>query len=406
MAFLPFLGKHKSPVFMVIDVGTHAIRALVFELPGAGKNPVVIKKYFLRMPHGSLADYGSAERHALRVSEKLREITFAALKELGRVPKKIWIGIGPHLAPYSLETWNGEFKSRGKTVTKEDLLAEFENLSKKYRDDSTYVMSFPVEAFLNRYPVNLRDFKEITLPTVGGKLVDTLSIEFRTIVLRFPKDIGHSFVEIKESLGGMPIEFVPIAAVVLGIVPEVLGLKDVFLVDIGGEETSLMLLRNESLLQFVYFPMGVGHFIKGIARFAGVSLEEAEDVRRQYFERLVDPGKRSRLTEFLAKESEEWKRRFLETRDLFYHIGLLPEDVVLFGGGASLLEIRAILRDPEWIKGFSYAEQPRVKVFDASAIFKGDTIGGHIQGPSDVGLGALVFFAMKEFNYAPVEKKV
>jgi cell division ATPase FtsA len=404
MAFLPFWGKQKSPVFMVIDVGTHAIRALTFELPKEGKNPVIIKKYFFRMPHSSHIDYGHSGHHTLHISAKLREIIFEALKELGRVPKKIWIGVGPHLAPYSLETWSGEFEAKGKTITKDEFFAYFEDLSKKYRDENTYMMAFPVEGSVNRYPVNIREFAEVTLPSVGGKTVKNVSVEFRVIVLRFPKDVGHAFVEIKESLGGMPIEFTPIAAVVLNIIPEVLGLKDIFLIDVGGEETSLMLLRNELLLQFVYFPMGVGHFINGIAKITGASMEEAEDARRLYFERITDPRKRDKLTQFLAKESQEWKEKFLETRESFYHVGLLPEDVVLFGGGAALLEIREILRDSDWLKGFSYAQQPRVRVLDATTIFGGDTLGGHIQGPADVGLGALAYYAMKESKNMPVKK--
>ena len=105
------------------------------------------------------------------------------------------------------------------------------------------------------------------------------------------------------------------------------------------------------ICQFIYFPMGVGLFVKGIAKIAGVSLEEAEDQRRQYLQGITDPARREKLTQFLSGESEEWKKKFLETRESFYHIGLLPEDVVLFGGGAEMPEIRTILRDPEWMKG-------------------------------------------------------
>lgn len=387
---------------MVIDVGSHAIRALIFELPEGAKKPVIIKKFFLRLQSASTVDRESAERHTLRVSTKLRELMFVALKELGRIPKKIWIGIGPHLAPYSLEIWSGEYESSGATITKADLFSYFEEMSKKYRDEDTYIMAFPVEAFLNHYPVNLREFTDITLPSVGGKVARGVSVEFRTIVLRFPKEIGHAFVEIKESLGGMPIEFTPIAAAVVSIVPEVLGLRDAFLVDVGGEETSLMLLRNGSLLQFIYFPMGVGLFVKGIAKIAGVSLEEAEDQRRQYLQGITDPARREKLTQFLSGESEEWKKKFLETRDSFYHIGLVPEDIVLFGGGAEMPEIRAILRDPEWMKGFSYVEEPRVRVFDPAAIFGGDSLAGSLGSAADVGLGALVYYAMKEMRQASI----
>lgn len=402
MSLLSFFGKKKSPVFMVIDVGSHAIRALVFELPEGAAKPVIIKKFFLRLPSASTADKESVGRHTLRVSTKLRELLFVALKELGRIPKKIWIGIGPHLAPYSLEIWSGEYESSDATITKADLFSYFEEMSKKYRDEDTYVMAFPVEAFLNHYPVNLREFTDITLPSVGGKVARGVTVEFRTIVLRFPKEIGHAFVEIKESLGGMPIEFTPIAAAVVNIVPEVLGLRDAFLVDVGGEETSLMLLRNGSLLQFIYFPMGVGLFVKGIAKIAGVSLEEAEDRRRQYLQGITDPARLEKLTQFLSGESEEWKKKFLETRESFYHIGLLPEDVVLFGGGAEMPEIRAILRDPEWMKGFSYVEEPRVRVFDPAAIFGGDSLAGSLGSAADVGLGALVYYAMKEMHQASI----
>src|SRR3989344_2352670 len=119
MSFMSIFGKRHVPVFMVVDVGTHAIRALTFEVPNGAVKPTVIKKYFFRLLPASLTDEESVERHTLRVSGKLRELMFAALKELGRVPKKIWIGIGPHLAPYSLEIWEGEDDSPRAFVTKD-----------------------------------------------------------------------------------------------------------------------------------------------------------------------------------------------------------------------------------------------------------------------------------------------
>ena len=142
--------------------------------------------------------------------------------------------------------------------------------------------------------------------------------------------------------------------------------------------------------------MGVSHFIKGIEVIADVTAEQAEDVRRQYMQGIVGSERGRKLQEYLKKESEEWKKKFLETRDSFYHIGLLPEDVILFGGGAGMPEIREILRDPEWMRGFSYVEAPRVRVFDPAAMFGGDTLGGSLEGPADVGLAALVFKAMKD----------
>jgi len=60
------------------------------------------------------------------------------------------------------------------------------------------------------------------------------------------------------------------------------------------------------------------------------------------------------------------------------------------------------LRDPEWIKGFSYVEEPRVRVFDPAAIFGGDSLAGSLGSAADVGLGALVYYAMKEVHQASI----
>ena len=70
--------------------------------------------------------------------------------------------------------------------------------------------------------------------------------------------------------------------------------------------------------------------------------------------------------------------------------------VLLFGGGAYLPEIVSILRGTDWLGGFSYHTVPEVKILEASNFFQGNSLGGFLQGPEDVGLASLVIYSLHQ----------
>ena len=210
----------------------------------------------------------------------------------------------------------------------------FQNLFEENRNSKRASLVYPLGLLVNGYTATPEVIERTSAVEVG----------FKTLVLSFPETVGARLTEMRQSLGGLPIEFIPMAAALKESVTFSLGLKDAFLVDVGGEETTLILLKGGEVGQIVSFAVGAHHFLRGLAKISGTSLEEAESKKRQYVQGLASEKVRLQLQEFLRQEAEAWKKEFLAKLDYFYHLGPLPPKILLLGGGAHLPEIASILR--------------------------------------------------------------
>ena len=389
------LRKQKLKMRIAIDVGSHTIKALVFQGNEHNPNPAVIKKSIIHLPQaqpdttltlGALRSEIEEQmlHKATKTAAKLRELIFSLIREIEQVPEKITIGLGPHLAAYTLETWEIGRTRREKKISHAELVTYFTNLFDSHRDPHYSMIAYPLEFLANGYRVDTRDL------TVSG----VHELTFKTLLLKFSHDVGIILTESKQTLGGMPIEFVPLIVAHKEAFVNVLNVKDAFLIDVGGDYTELVLLKDGFIAQFSSFPVGAQHFLTGIARMASVPIKEADDLKRQYVQGLMNEQKSKKIHDFLVQESEIWKTRFSGSLDSFYHAGPIPKQVFLFGGGAYLNEIGSILRAPDWFKNFSYTQSPLIRILDASAFFEGSTKAGFLQGPEDVGLASLAIYSL------------
>lgn len=407
MSFFGSFRKSKPDLRVAIDVGSHSIKALVFHAPKTPALPKIIKKLAVKLP---------AAYDPKRTALKFREFLFFIVKDLGRVPGRITAAFEPSLAGHTLATWIfrpgggkprpliAEYyntrqnsagdgpapraqdipKERGKIVSRENIAAYFQNLFAEHSDPGRALLAYPLGLLVNGYPVaKIRK----------QKLEGVKEIGFRTLLLNFPDEAGMILAEAKESLGGLPLEFIPLAVVFKEAAAGSLGITDALFVNVGGEETTLTFLREREITHIGSFSFGTRRFLRGISKIASVSLEEAEDVKRRYAPGSAGEAKKAELRDFLRQEAGFWKKMFLAELEAAYHLGPLSPLVFLLGEGANLAEIGEALRSRDWFGNFSYAASPQVRILTAEGIFGGNTLGGFLQGPEETGLASLVIYS-------------
>lgn len=416
MGIFNLWGGEKGNLRVLVDVGSHAIKALAVEILPPAEKLRVIKKVVLKLPPGKGLGAASLavdnDSGALRTITKLRELLFSFLKEFERVPQQILVAFGPSLADYSIQTWGLHLEKQEKTISREDASIHFYTLLSQHRDWKRAVIAEPLELTVNGYPVRFnkerrpaygldRELTETSALRRGGligfnrKIPVLGELGFRAILLSFHEAIGRRLLEMRESLGGMPIEFMPLVAAHAEGVLTPLRLYDAFLIDIGGEETTLASFKEGSLIYAAAFPVGARHFIRGVSAITSLSFDEAEQAKRRYAHNLTNDATKRKLNEFLTQELTVWEQQFLRTLDDFYPFGPLSSDVLLFGGGTYIPEISNWVRSSGWHKDFSCVSSPRVRVLDAYSIFTGDSLGGFFQGPEDVGLASLLMYSLR-----------
>ncbi len=378
----------RPKIYAAVDVSSHAIRGVVFVVPEAGKFPQIIKKAVVKFPESWRLE---------KSGHRLHEFLFSLVKNLEKVPDQILISLSPNAGDYTLASW----KAVGsKIATAGDLRKQFRDLFEVNREADKALLAYPVEILANGYSVRQ------ALAGVSGRnkewyrqLAGAQEVVFKTVLVSLPNEVGADLQDTKESLGGLPIEFVPRLATYKEAITKAMQLPDLFLVEIGGEETTLVLLKKGELAGTESFPVGARNFFRDIANEFNITFEAAEDLKRQYTQGLLAEPNRSRLQNFMLQAVGKWEKLFQEKLQTFYTLGPIPAQLALTGEGARMPEIVNVVKNPAWCNDFSYTETPKIRALEAENIFAGDTLGGLLREPQEFALASLIFYAL---NHKPM----
>lgn len=407
MGILSVFGRPKPPLRVVVDVGSHSIKAAVFEVSSETQsNPKVIKKTVSRLPfqHRVIDSTGSSRGKVGsgdRTIAKLRELLFELVKNFERIPEQIIVALSPPLVEYSLQNWTVPPAEKEKIISRRDLSLYFYNLLAQHRDWKRMIIPYPLALTMNGYFIRRKSEADEWRPCPASciEVASFSGLEFKgelgfqTLVLTLDEAIGKKLVLLKESLGGMPIEFVPLAATHAEGILLPMSLLDVFLIDVGGDMTILSCYKDGILKCASSFPVGTSQFVRNIAKATSGLPDDAENMKRNYSRGLLSVKQAEKIHSFALQDSGIWEEQFLETLKEFYHTGPLPEKVLVFGGGAHVPEVTAIIKRGDWFKGYSYLDMPQVRILDAQNLFSGDSLGGFLQGSEEVGLASLLIYS-------------
>ena len=259
----------------------------------------------------------------------------------------------------------------------------FQQLLEVHRAKARLAMAYPVEIRANGYPATLERVASCDIQEIG----------FATLLMQFPEDVGNVLASLPQSVGGIPIEFIPLPVAYLEALTRV-KIQDGILLDIGGEETTGLLMRGGALRSVMTFPIGAHHFLRSIARTTNGSLEDAERALRGYVRGTEDGARRATIHTQFQKEAVAWQKGLTDALNDWYAEGPLPASVLLTGGGAGIPEIAEVLRNPSWLAPFSHADIVSLRVWEGSSLFGGSSLKGMLAGPEDAGLAALIVYSM------------
>ncbi|MEK7560646.1 MAG: hypothetical protein AAB539_01680 [Patescibacteria group bacterium] len=376
MTFFGSIGKKPTErIRIAIDVGTHSIKAIVFTVPAAGTLPRVLKKLVFKL---------TATLSPIQKVSRLHEFLFNIIRELGIVPEKITIALGPGLVEYDITTWTITKPSGKRGIAKKDVTAIFQRLLVEHQDKYRLIVAIPLEILVNGY----------ALKTDLPSKIPPAEISFRVILLYMPGVMGIALEEIKKSLGGMPINFTTLAACSREAIFRSFGEKEALLVDVGGDESTLVFLKNRTVAEFAFFPAGANDFLRMLARERHIGHAESETLMTQYIQNHLAPEIASSLELILKNAATRWKKSFIDALDMLYNAGPLPQEIYCFGGGVNQPEIYRTISDADWMADRSHITRPSVRILNASDLFGGNSLEGFLQGPEEVGLASLMLYSL------------
>ncbi|MBI3630862.1 MAG: hypothetical protein HY221_00810 [Candidatus Sungbacteria bacterium] len=373
----------------MIDAGSHSVKALIVERDGPTRCPRVIKKMIM-VSHA----YGSAKG----MIERIGHLVASFMKDDAFRPQRIVVGIGPSIAKCWVASWTWARERREPGVSAGELASVFKGLYGARRATDPLLFAVPLHAMVDGYPVP-PDFLAAPQKAKDMQLLPRRRHQtqpvflFQTFVAQFGPEVSAGLERIRTQWGGVPIDASPLAFLYRNAISEVLGMRDALVVDIGGEQTALVRVKDGVIFWMSSLPIGVHQAVRALAHSAGITPSEAEEAIRAYTQGMKSNTETTRVRQALLGVAAAWKEGFVAALDSAYQMGPMSQHVVLAGGGAAIPEFATMARESEWIRKYSHVSAPEVQILSGSRLFEGDSLGGTLIGPEDASLAALMKYA-------------
>ncbi|QQG46439.1 MAG: hypothetical protein HYY55_01165 [Candidatus Niyogibacteria bacterium] len=145
------------------------------------------------------------------------------------------------------------------------------------------------------------------------------------------------------------------------------GYKDLFVVDIGGEITDLILIKGGQMLKMASFGRGINYVARRVGSALRLDLNEVSELISNYMENKLDDKFKRSLEVVLKEAVKEWQNLFKEALEKRVLPDLAPEKIMLTGHG-KISAFHEALSDPSFKRytahgrSFSIIEQTSDKM--------------------------------------------
>jgi cell division protein FtsA len=155
-------------------------------------------------------------------------------------------------------------------------------------------------------------------------------------------------------------------------------------IDIGGGTTDIAVVDNGGVEGTKMFGIGGRSFTKRIAAVAGVSFEQAEEMKLDYSAgKLAHADDRKAVEEAVTADIKVWLSGVELSLSEFDKIDHLPAKILLCGGGTGLPQIVEALKG-DWYKKLPFARKPMVSHIEPSMVARVVDTTGQLTSFADI----------------------
>ncbi len=386
--FSSFFGKPETRYLLAIDIGSGTtIRSLSLEVRADGPDPRMLAKRHVRLP--TRADTPSLIAH---IRDRVRHLIFQTLRELGRLPREVSIGLGSHFTFNVTERLSYERSDPTRPVTAGELeafLAEHLQRQKiRHAGAETYrlAVSTPLLVEIDGYPV------ETLSGQSRGRLVEIALINTYALA-----PFGEELERLSSFLGGLTVTLIANQSAIAGAIRNILNLADALIVKVGAVITEVTLLRSGRIVSTGQFPSGGNDVTVAISRELSIPFSEAERLKLEWGVALFSPDTRARAERAIRRAAGEWASELVRYLSSQSDALILPETVFLLGGGAKSEALKQTLASQQWFSGLTFLPRLSVVRLDAKDLMRNlfSTTTPPCAGPEEVALASLVWRLLK-----------
>ena len=347
MVKIPFFHIKREEKFLILDIGTEALKVIIFTLKkGEGENKIELlgkSIYYFEdyavfdSSNFKIDSIGNTILNAVKEAEKRAGLKVnSALVSLPASILKAKVGIGV----FSRKNPKKIIVKREKEQIIAQVTREFKKeISQKISEESGILpedINFP--------EVNILEIKidGYSVPAIEG--CTGKKLEFRILTTFLPKYYLENISKIINSFNIRVLKFAHLSKSLFPLYEQ--NINEGTFLDIGGEVTQLFLVIDGKLKEVEEFELGGKIFSKTLSDILGLRIDEARFLKEKYSRGKLSEEAREKIKEIFSQPLITW---FKELKmKLKVQRRLVPSNFFIFGGGSCLPEIKKILEEGDW----------------------------------------------------------
>jgi len=335
----------KDSCFLTLNIGTETVKSLVFKKSGK-------KLYILGKSLQPFDKFGVFESRNFQ-EDVVKKAVSRAVKESQKQAK-----VKPASVLLSLPANILKARVIFQSFKRDDSKKE---IQKKEAEDIQQIVLREVQK-----RILPRDFQFLTLKIleikIDGYLVPRLpgfcgkNLDFKILTTFLSKNYLKDIKKIAQVLRLKNLKIINLAENLTEILDDK-KLEGIFL-DIGGDLTQIFVVKKGKLEKVDEFGVGGKDFLRELSQTFGINLERAGNLLQNYLKGVLSDGVKKRIKQIFKKVAERWLRNL---KLLLKGEKVLPQNILLFGGGSLLPEIQEVLKKGDW-QDILFENQPKVKI--------------------------------------------
>lgn len=318
--------KKKRRVFLVLDIGTEAVKALSCQKENNGKIKVLGRslEYFEKFGVFEGKDFDALI---------MKKAIFKAIEKIHQKKAEILLSLPPNIfkARITKPIFIKE-RPKEKISRKEQsiiLNQVFEKAQKRIAQK--FAKDFGIlENDIQWIAFKILDIKIEGYPVKNLKSYEGKELEFKILVTFLPKYYFENIEKIFQELGWKISKIIHLAEVISAAFKN--KISDGVFIDIGGNVSQILILRNEQLTEIREINQGGEFFTQELSQTLGIDKESARILKERYSRGELSQGSTERIRELFSQEKRIWRQENL--------VHLFSSPIFLFGGGSLLPEIK------------------------------------------------------------------
>lgn len=379
-----------------LDIGTEFVKALIFKVEDDGKGYVLgvgrQRQRLSDMQGGTVTDIHGVIRNCEAAIERAGEMA-------GIIPQQAIIGIAGELVKGTttdIRYIRPNPKAKIDLPELKDIVAR---VQRRAFDRARTLLAW--ESGQNELDVRLVNAAIVDVRIDGYKVTNPLGFQGREVQV----GVYNCFAPIVH-LGALQtiadeleLDLLSVAAEPYAVArclgPEESVEFSAIFIDIGGGTSDIAIVRAGGLEGTKMFALGGRAFTKRIAQVLGVSFSEAEDLKIRYSNGELDKERAESVRKAVATDCDVWLSGVELTLEEFSGGDLLPNRILLCGGGSALPDIYQTLVGAKWSKNLAFSRKPSIHFIQPKDIASIVDKTGQLTEPRDVTPMALAHVALE-----------